>query len=304
MIKNGGALWALFALIAIAGFGLRLDLAAPYHRHHGPDQRSQAPKNDNLPADYMAPALALGQFVDAHNGAVNALAAIVIAAFTIVLAVRTGGLFKETAALRAIASQQQTDMLRSVTATEKLATTGEKSASVAERALVELEAPFLAINILDTGILREAALGGVYVRKVLRFTIANYGRTPAMLMELVDKAIIVHLTAGLPPEINLDFRSRNSMSRGVIAPPSNSSQHFIYDLDAQNNILIGAKELDDLYGGQLRLSKSELFYYGFVRYRTIFDQTFRMGFCFIFDKRGNHWHLAGGDRYNYLEKES
>jgi Na+/proline symporter len=61
----------------------------------------------------MAPALAIGQFVDAHNGAVNAIAAIVIATFTIVLAVRTGSLFKATAGLESAAPKQSADMAES-----------------------------------------------------------------------------------------------------------------------------------------------------------------------------------------------
>ena len=94
----------------------------------------------------MVGPLALGQFVDTHNGAVSAVATIVIAVFTVVLAWRTGGLFKETAGLREAAEKQREDMLASIaeaaraaTATEGVATHMEASAKATNAAVKAAE---------------------------------------------------------------------------------------------------------------------------------------------------------------------
>ena len=85
------------------------------------------------------------------------------------------------------------------------------------------------------------------------------------------------------------------MPRGVIAGPDSKSQPFTRNLFADH--------MENLIEDEIPLVRNALFFYGFVRYETIFKQTFRIGFCFIFDRYFNHWILAGNDRYNYLEQE-
>jgi hypothetical protein len=45
------------------------------------------------------------------------------------------------------------------------------------------------------------------------------------------------------------------------------------------------------------------FFLGFVIFGDIFGNIYTLGFCFLFDRIGNRFILAGGDEYNYCHKE-
>ena len=99
-----------------------------------------------------------------------------IAFFTLVLGFSTVGLWVATIAL--------------YRAGERQIRVSEKSATVAERALVELEAPFLSIGISESGLTKKSGERG-HDFKILKFCVFNYGRTPARLIEIVDKTWLV-----------------------------------------------------------------------------------------------------------------
>jgi hypothetical protein len=179
VVRNWGALWAFVALLALVGFALRLDLSAPYHRHQGPNYSAETPKNKDESTDYMATALAVGEFLDSHNGAVGAVATIVIAAFTVLLAVRTGSLFKETAGLREAADSQRDDTLQLIAATKDAADAAKRSADVAERMLVDAERPYLFVfGVARFKYAKDSEWGE---SAFVEYTVANYGRTPAII---------------------------------------------------------------------------------------------------------------------------
>jgi hypothetical protein len=171
MVKNWGAATAFLALVALVSVAAWLDVSAPYHHCHGAGECGQPSKDHHKPTDYMADPLAFGHFFDRHNGAVGAIATIMIAAFTILLANRTGGLFKETARLRAIAAEQQTDFLRSIRATESLAEAAHKSAEVARAAFNATHRPHL--------ILRDVCLDG----ENIAYLLINNGTAEATIVE-------------------------------------------------------------------------------------------------------------------------
>jgi hypothetical protein len=171
MVKNWGAAAAFLALLGLVGVATWLDLPAPYHRCHGANDCGQTSKDNHKATEYVTGTLALGQFVDTHNGAVSAIATIMIAAFTVVLAIRTGGLFKETAALRAIAEQQQADLLRSINATENLAEAAHDSAEVARAEFNATHRPHLVI--------RDVAKDGDNIL----YLVVNIGDAPATIVE-------------------------------------------------------------------------------------------------------------------------
>lgn len=144
MIKSWGAFWALVGLVSLVAFGLWLDLSSPRpHGQYGRDHSSQAPENKNKSADYMAPALAVGGFLDAHNGAVSAATSVIIAAFTIVLALTTRGLSQATRGLQDFAAEQARDMKQSLAIAERAADGARRSADVAETALRDIERAFV-----------------------------------------------------------------------------------------------------------------------------------------------------------------
>lgn len=170
----------------------------------------------------------------------------------------------------------------------------KRSADISERALTELEAPFTAIKIIDTGLIKKTT-GMGHDFAILQYSITNDGRTPARLVELVDTTRLVPVQTGNPPPINLDYRSRNTMPYGVISPPNSESQPFTQNLLANH--------MNELAADPIPLLTKVIFFYGFVRYETIFKQTYRMGFCYMFDKFSERWILTGEENYNYLAKE-
>jgi hypothetical protein len=186
--------------------------------------------------------------------------------FTGVLAISTIGLWIVT--WRASTSQAR-DMQASIAV-------ANRSANISERALTELEAPFLSVKITEDGITRSYGETGHHFH-TLRLVIANFGRTPARIIEMADKAAFVEKNEGLPPEVNPAFASRISIPYGVIAPPQGESQGWSFNLFAFTLRYL-AERVEPL-------KTNELFFYGFVRYETIFRKTYRMGFCYMFDKR-------------------
>ena len=117
-------------------------------------------------------------FFDQHNGTVSAAAAIFIAIFTVVLAVVT----RRQAALTRLAADA-----------------ARRSAVVAERALTELERPYVVVEIIDPGIqLGDRAESGiVFSAGTASWQIANYGRSPAILIDRLT-AWVVEAAAAMP----------------------------------------------------------------------------------------------------------
>jgi hypothetical protein len=70
---------------------------------------------------------------------------LLIALFTIVLAIKTAGLFRETAGLREAAEKQRMDSLRSIAAGEIAAAAAQKAAEVAEKTLIAAYRPIITI---------------------------------------------------------------------------------------------------------------------------------------------------------------
>jgi len=180
--------------------------------------------------------------------------------------------------------------------TNRQATLTKESIKIANSALTELEAPFILVQITDAGLTKRKLNEG-YDFGTLWFTLANHGRTPAKLVEIVHKSELVQITgSGIPKPMDLEFRCMNTLPYGVIAAPRGESQPFSRDLLADHKTIVE--------GDPRILRKNDLFFYGFVRYATIFKETYRMGFCFSFDRKGDRWILVGEGNYNYLTKES
>ncbi len=72
-----------------------------------------------------------------------------------------------------------------------------RSAKIAERALTELEAPFVSIKINAPGL---EIKGPNVTFGILQYCVANYGRTPATVLEHFEKVDAVEIGKGLPPK--------------------------------------------------------------------------------------------------------
>ena len=95
--------------------------------------------------------------------------------FTLVLAISTVLLWRDTNGLRRLAAKQSEDMERSLQIGKIAAEAARKSADVAERSLELLERPFLFISELSPV---ADPLGN---NKCIWFSLQNYGRFPAII---------------------------------------------------------------------------------------------------------------------------
>jgi hypothetical protein len=233
----------------------------------------------------------IGQALDALGVAITALATIAIAWFTWSLRRSTDKLWeageRQIELARETSAAQSRDMQASIAA-------ANRSAETAERALTELEAPVITLLILEPGITRSYG-ADEHIFQTLTFCVANDGRTPARLIEIVDGFSLVPRIKGLPEPMNLRRAIRNPMPWGVIAPPNGQSQPF-----TQN---VFAFVLGKMRDNQFLLKSEDIFYYGFVRYADVFKNVFRVGFCYRFDISSEKWLLLGDEDYNYHQKE-
>jgi hypothetical protein len=168
----------------------------------------------------------------------------------------------------------------------------DKMWRISERALTELEAPFVSIKINTPGL---EIKGNSISFGLLKWCVVNYGRTPATILEVFQDTQAVKIGNGYPPVIEPQKIRGHLQPYGVIAPPNGQSQDFPF-------IPLHIK-------GDFRnvapppISEITPFFVGFVRYSDIFKNRFILGFCFVFDRDASQWLLAGGDEHNYCRKE-
>jgi hypothetical protein len=171
----------------------------------------------------------------------------------------------------------------------------KRTALIAERAMTELEAPFISIKIIEPGIQWNQAARAV-TGGMLRFTYINYGRTPATIFESFEDFRAVMPGDGLPRPINARNERGAPMPWGVVAPPDGKeTEPFTFNIFA--GTLIEASRNPNI------LRDGIPFFLGFVMFGDIFGNLYTLGFCFLFDRNGNRFVLAGGDEYNYCRKE-
>lgn len=168
-----------------------------------------------------------------------------------------------------------------------------KSTAISQRALTELEAPFLNVQISKPGLNlkgRTVAFGQ------LKWRVVNYGRTPATILEIFDTIRQVEQGHGYAPPIDLLKEHGNLMPYGVIAAPNGGrTEDFPYmaiaDLLAEPGTLVA-------------LDHRNIFFLGYIKYADIFGSRFVLGFSFLFDRYGQRWILAGEGRYNYCQPDT
>jgi hypothetical protein len=169
-----------------------------------------------------------------------------------------------------------------------------RSAKIAERALTELEAPFIIVKIKDPGI--HCGPTRKITFSELKYCFANYGRTPAHILEFSDIITEANVDEGLPTPIDPIKEPGTPMPYGVISTPDGTAQDFNV-LTNNLNFFEGAP-----YETPREITK-KAFFRGFVRYGDIFGNEFVLGFCFLFDIHNNRWVLRGNENHNYCRKE-
>jgi hypothetical protein len=179
LIKNKGAALALLTIVALPVIGF---YAKDNEYHHASSDNKHYSRfiNDDL---FLLTSVA--DWAKTNHDAAEALSAISsvvvtvgLLIFTGILAFRTTGLYRETAALRQVAKQQRGDLLRSIQASESAAEAAKKAADISEQALTVLERPYLFID--EPIISRDHPVTQMPHEEV-RYFFTNYGKTPAIV---------------------------------------------------------------------------------------------------------------------------
>jgi len=257
----------------------------------------------------------------------NAFFALCVAIFTAVLALSSAGLWVAT--LR-ISARQLADMQRLLDAANAnaagahaqadavrqlrnaaeaqaralqsqsramvaLAEAAAQSADTADRALTELERPFLVVDVPEPGVRVDvngdfSFAGGPQPR----WEAVNYGRTPALLVDRLT--LWMHEADGtMPYAINPVTQRGPQFPAGCVAAaghPFTETHNFLADLpNAQAFIAPGAWQT------------RRLFFIGYVRYADLLGSVYINGFCLRFDHLGRRFVRTGADSYNYTRAE-
>jgi hypothetical protein len=140
-----------------------------------------------------------------------------LANYTMFLFFATAALFLAIIGLVVVGFRQVRDARRSINA-------AEDSTRIAERALTELERPFVGIEIIDSGFKSELVAEEEYyvtLEENLTFRYVNHGRSPATIIETSDKFDIC--TANELPDPIDPNAPGNQVPFGVIVGASGGS---------------------------------------------------------------------------------
>jgi hypothetical protein len=197
----------------------------------------------------------------------NSISTIVIAIFTFVLAVSTIALWWDT---------------------RKSSRAAWKAANVAERALVDLERPYIFLDLHERVFENVVVtLGGQRSinfsssRTPIKYGLINRGRTPAFLTDFCQRLV----SGEVPPPID----PNDPDVEGVVSLKGQDVGSDPYP--CKIDFLIAEMKLDSLY------------LIGFIRYRDIFQRKHITGFCAKYAVAENRFALIGGDEYNYTKDE-
>ena len=206
--------------------------------------------------------------------ALNTIATLFIALFTLTLWRSTDRLWKEASA------SGETALL-----TAKAA---QKAADVAERSLTELERPYVYGAVTDPGL---DASGVILKRSVFKLCIYNFGRTPANLTRL-EYVLSSALHGSISSSIDPNVVGGRELPVGTIA--ANNDPFF----ETTNMFPMFIEQSDDIMA-----HKQSVWVVGFVRYADIFGDHYITGFTHVFDPLGRSFVRRGGEKYNYTRKE-
>ena len=211
-------------------------------------------------------------FIEHHGELFTALATLAIAAFTFELKRSTDKLWKAS-------DDQRRDTRSAIAANMRGARAAQKQAEIAEKALVDLERPY--VFVLRLQMVGDPPKVGVEV------TLHNYGRTPANIQEarvyvrILDHAptaddekpgprASVEETEGIPLEIFIGEGKPHTLPRAGCR-----------------------EEFTNAVGAQMQQGVLHLYCWGVIEYRDIFKKTHPTYFCRRWQLNTSQWDLVG-----------
>jgi hypothetical protein len=283
------AFWITIFLCALVGFGalvLNASRNPPTHQQSERSRKTQdgpqfvppiageAPLNENHPEqtdgarreEKRKPSEStrdwLGRFVEFN------ITDLLLALFTGVLAWKTGGLFRETAALRAAANQQARDMEASIIEARRSA----DAANLNAEALINSERAHLFVVVTNHNV-HEVLMGARFYesarsmqdsqlspRPALSFVIKNTGRTAAILTEISYQLI----------QANSDQTGwEYTLADTIVQPVIEGGKETTSTPCEQESILLLRDGVDAVN------ETRPLYFYGCVAFRTVFKREYR-----------------------------
>ena len=260
------------------------------------------------------------QFAESNEHAISALSAVALAIFTFYL-------WHSTRGLRRYAEVQARDMsrlvrlaranalagMRAARAARNSANAAMTQANIAERSFFDLERPYLFVDGFQGHVQRthtalpqgSAANPNVHTITQVgniqhvnlpdyfnaRYTIKNWGRTPAIIYEKQFYSIFAD---ALPSEVHYKEpieRGERIVGPGELTEPFGlETYHFKRGLEEQQDFINGTE-------------KHVMFIFGFIRYKDVFGNKYIRGQAVRYLEGENSFVVEGGDTYNYEHKE-
>lgn len=270
---SGRPLWAiviLFLIFLFIDWGLAVNTTVPcgnnpQEQTTGDSTKQCTHKRSTIFVGHSPLAFMLADFFDQHNGSVNAIAGLFIAAFTYTL-------------------------WRS---SEKMWNVALDQAETARMALKDLERPIVYVRASYPSSLIPAPTSENPLAIVRRINIncSNYGRTPANITRI--EYVVLQTESGQTPPYTDPLKiGGRELPVGVISAngdPYEEGENIIPDLD----------EIPK--GGRNTISWWVI---GFVRYSDIFRGHYITGFCMVYDRIGRRFVIRGSDKHNYAHAEN
>ena len=169
----------------------------------------------------------------------------------------------------------------------------QRSVNVSESALVDLERPFVAVQVTDPGFERTGI--AIVMKDSLKYVAFNHGKTPAILTEFLYKICLMNKTDDLilPQSIDPYTEPGRKLPFGNIAA-AGSSHPFSFAL---------IPEISPLDVVEVTSNRKHIYLLGYVRYMDIFENRYITGFCAFFHPDSNTFLRAGGEGYNYIRED-
>jgi hypothetical protein len=201
---------------------------------------------------------------------------LLLALFTGVLAYKTSGLFRETAALRAAADKQATEMLRSIKAAEKAADAAKRSA--------DSDRPHMLPDQFKISGMRGPVGDDGKIKSFLEWRFINYGRSPAFMKKT---CFHTHIGHELPPPPDYGEPTNSSYIVAV--------KGWFGSVKA-TEFPITASDAADILDG-----RNNCFIFGYIEYDDVVSQNHKMRFAYTFDwgqgDASERFRPAGPDTY-------
>jgi len=186
----------------------------------------------------------------------------------------------------------------------------KRSANFAEKSLFQLEAPYVYVEIINTGvnvIQRQLTRENGAVINLdpeieygnIKFCFANHGRTPAEIASYFDAVVIAEGADGIPDPIDPKATADHPLPPGIFAPKEGRTREY----EIQGSEVLATIMNVVSRGRDTNFVLDRLFLIGFVRYADIFNNRYVTGFCYKFIRGENVFRLARRNGYNYRRRE-